>query len=323
MSTEFERAIAAQPDALTNVLALELPGSVDDLAGSRRVWLVGTGTSQHAAELGAGVLAEAGLDTRAMGSAAFARWTPTPDADDAVIVLSHTGETAYARSARARAQEAGALLLSVTALGGGWPEAIATVPRERSQTYSTSHTAALLVLARIAGRLGAASCAPQELYKVPGAVKEALNAPALATGAAARLTVLVGAGPCAVTAREGALKLREAARVLAEGYDAESLLHGHGVPLRAGDRLLLVGEDADPDGLVGALGLAAAAEGLAVTGLPTDPRLGLGLAQIPLTVRLQRHALDVATATGADPDTVITGAWADTSLWTRGGPVPR
>lgn len=319
MPSELERAIAAQPDALTGVLALDLPGAVDDLADARRVWLVGTGTSQHAAELGAGLLAEAGLDARAVGSAAFARWTPAPDADDAVIVLSHTGETAYARRARARAQEAGAQLLSVTAQGGDWPEAIGTVPRERSETYSASYTAALLLLARIAGRLGAASCAPEELNKVPGAVAEALAAPALAADDA-RLTVLVGAGPCAVTAREGALKLREAARVLAEGYDAESLLHGHAVPLRAGDRMVLVGEDADPDGLVGALGLAAAAEGLAVSGLPTDPRLGVTLAQIPLTVRLQRHALDTATATGADPDTVITGAWADNGLWLRGAP---
>jgi len=319
VSTELARAIAAQPEALANVLDLDLPSTVDELAGARRVWLVGTGTSQHAAELGAGLLAEAGLDARAVGSAAFARWTPAPDAVDAVIVLSHTGETAYARSARARAQAAGAVLLSVTAQGGAWPEAIGTVPRERAETYSASYTAALLVLARIAGRLGAASCAPAELRRVPGAVAEALAAPAL-TADDARLTVLVGAGPCAVTAREGALKLREAARVVAEGYDAESLLHGHGVALRAGDRLILVGEDADADGLVGALGLAAAAEGVAVSGVASDPRLGLALAQIPLTVRLQRHALDVATATGADPDTVITGAWADPGLWARGGP---
>src|SRR3712207_7174955 len=34
-----------------------------------------------------------------------------------------------------------------------------------------------------------------------------------------------------VTAREGALKLREAARRLAEGFDAEYLLHGSAVPL--------------------------------------------------------------------------------------------
>lgn len=319
MTTEFARAIAAQPDALTRVLALDLPANVDDLAGARRVWLVGTGTSQHAAELGAGWLAEAGLDARAVGSAAFSRWVPPPAADDAVVVLSHTGETAFARRARERAQGAGALLLSVTAQGGDWPEAIGTVPRERAETYSASYTGALLVLARIAGRLGAASCAPPELARVPGAVAEALEAPALAA-VEARLTVLVGAGPCAVTAREGALKLREGAKVLAEGYDAEALLHGQGVPLRKGDRLVLVGEDADPDGLVGALGLAAADEGIAVAAVGTDPGLGLGLAQIPLIVRLQRHALDVAELMGADPDTVITGAWADTGLWLRGAP---
>ncbi len=45
--------------------------------------------------------------------------------------------------------------------------------------------------------------------------------------------VIAGAGPAAFTAREGALKLREGARVLAEGHDIEYLLHGSAVPLDA------------------------------------------------------------------------------------------
>jgi glucosamine--fructose-6-phosphate aminotransferase (isomerizing) len=54
--------------------------------------------------------------------------------------------------------------------------------------------------------------------------------------------VLAGVGPFAVTAREGALKLREAARLLAEGYDAEYLLHGNAVPLTPDDALIALGD---------------------------------------------------------------------------------
>ena len=56
--------------------------------------------------------------------------------------------------------------------------------------------------------------------------------------------MLAGLGPAAVTAREGALKLREAARLPAEGFDAEYLLHGNAVPLDAEDALIAVGSDA-------------------------------------------------------------------------------
>src|SRR5207245_2260691 len=79
-----------------------------------------------------------------------------------------------------------------------------------------------------------------------------------------RVLVLVGNSAGAISAREGALKLREAARVLAEGYEAEYLLHGQAVPLQRGDALLLVNPTADADGLLTALGEAARAEGLVV-----------------------------------------------------------
>lgn len=44
------------------------------------------------------------------------------------------------------------------------------------------------------------------------------------------------------------------------------------------------------------------------------------LAQIPMTVRLQLLAERFAALRRQNPDTVITGAWADTRLWQLGGP---
>jgi glutamine---fructose-6-phosphate transaminase (isomerizing) len=308
--TELESAIEAQPDELRRLAGLELPPHARRLAAGERVWLVGTGTSLHAAELGAAMLERAGVDARFASSMDFARRAPLR-AGDGVIVISHTGETAYARASRARALDLGAETLSLTAFGVGWPEAIEVTARERSETYTRSYTAALAVLALIAGELGAEGLGPEAIVEAADAAEAALVEPDLPQ--AERLLVLAGTGPAGVTAREGALKLREAARLAAEGYDAEYLLHGSAVPLDERDALVLVGRD--EDGFLGELHDAAAGGGIRVARLDEpEPKDDL-LAQIPLTVRLQLLALRRAEAGGHDPDVVITGSWAAERLW--------
>jgi glutamine---fructose-6-phosphate transaminase (isomerizing) len=321
VTTELERAIRAQPDELRRVAGLDLPPHARRLAAGERLWLVGTGTSLHAAELGAAMMERAGIDSRFASSMDFARRAPLR-AGDAVIVLSHTGETAYARAARERALELGAETLSITATGVGWPEAIEASERERSETYTRSYTAALGVLARIAGELGAEGLGPEAVLATAAATEAALEEPGIANlPEPERLLVLAGAGPAAVTAREGALKLREAAHLPAEGYDAEYLLHGSAVPLDGRDALVLVGRDAD--GLLDGLAQAAEGEGIALGRLGEEGAAAGGdelLAQIPLTVRLQLLALRRTEAGGHDPDTVITGAWTADALWSAGYP---
>lgn len=317
--TELERAIRAQPDELRRLAGLELPSHANRLAAGERLWLVGTGTSLHAAELGAAMMARAGIDARYASSMEFAKRSPLR-AGDGVIVISHTGETAYARAARARALDLGAETLSLTAVGVGWPEAIEVTEKERSETYTRSYTGALAVLALIAGELGAEGLTPEAVVAAADAAEAVLAEPGTAdVPEPPRLLVIAGTGPAAVTAREGALKLREAARLAAEGYDAEYLLHGSAVPLGKHDGLLLVGQD--EDGLLHGLGKAARSEGVAVGRLGAEDALPDELlAQIPLTVRLQLLALKRAEAGGHDPDTVITGAWQAETLWNAGAP---
>src|SRR3954466_14996185 len=89
VTRELERAIASQPDVLRAVLELDLDGAQEQLKRAERVLLVGTGTSHHAAILGAQALARAGVDARAFASAEYAQWPQEPRADDALIVISH------------------------------------------------------------------------------------------------------------------------------------------------------------------------------------------------------------------------------------------
>ena len=318
--TELERAIRAQPDELRRLAGLELPPHANRLAAGERLWLVGTGTSLHAAELGAAMMARAGIDARFASSLDFARRAPLR-AGEGVIVISHTGETAYARAARARALDLGAETLSLTATGVGWPEAIEVTEKERSETYTRSYTGALAVLALIAGELGAEGLGPEVVVETAAAAEAALAEPGLDEAPEPeRLLVIAGAGAEAVTAREGALKLREAARVVAEGYDAEYLLHGSAVPLGERDGLVLLESGAGEGPLLPELARAANAEGVRTVVHREETLADPLMVQIPLTVRLQLLALRRAEAGGHDPDTVITGAWAAESLWSAGSP---
>jgi glucosamine--fructose-6-phosphate aminotransferase (isomerizing) len=124
-----------------------------------------------------------------------------------------------------------------------------------------------------------------------------------------------------VTAREGALKVREAARFPAEGYDTEYLLHGSAVPLSSKDRVVSIGPP-DPAGMLGAVERAAAGAGVPVSSVRDPGELHPVLQQIPLTVRLQLLALRFSKERRQDPDHAITGSWADAELWSLGGDAP-
>jgi glutamine---fructose-6-phosphate transaminase (isomerizing) len=318
--TALAETIAAQPELLESVLSIPVDDAAERIGRSNRLWLVGTGTSQHAAELGALMFGPGKRDARWRSSAAFCGDPPALTADDAVVVISHTTETAFARRARAYALESGAGVVTITAQGKGWPEAIEAAPLERAETYTASYLAALVVLARLSVAIGEPGFDERELSEVPGRVRAAAQEPVVLDAAPERLIVLAGVGPAAVTAREGALKLREGARLTAEGYEAEYLLHGTAVPLGSSDALLAIQPSDDPFGMLDLLSAAAASEGLAVRTVSEPAGPHPLLAQIPLTVRLQRLASDLADARGFDPDKVIVGSWAGDPLWQAGAP---
>ena len=317
--SQLRGAIEGQPAALEALSNLDVEVPAAQLSTAERCFLVGTGTSQHAAELGALFLRRSGREAYAFGGSAFLASPPRLSARDAAIVISHTGETAYARSARRLIGRSKATLIAITGEGSGWDEAIEVAARESSETYTASYLAALYAIGLLASALDGAPFGRGALTEVPGRVSDALGASALEIKGSERLIVLTGAGCSAVTAREGALKLREAARLVTQGFDAEFLLHGSAVPLGEDDRLVLVDPGGDPSGLTRALGDAAAAEGVAVSRVEPLIRSDPYLDQFELTVRVQLAAARLAEARGYDPDAVIRGAWEDEVLWGAGG----
>ena len=209
-------AIWAQPAELRRLLADPEPARAAGKLRGRRVRLVGIGTSWHAAQQGAWLLAEAGVDARAEHAADLAPYGRGFADGEAVIVLSHTGSTGYSAEMLRRARETGGPAVGISAIGASGD--VETVEPERSYAYTASHTAALLRLAQIATALGAEL---GDLDAVPDRVEDVLGRPAPIAAEPQRLLELTGASPNGWTAQEGALKVREASYVAAEGLSAE------------------------------------------------------------------------------------------------------
>jgi glucosamine--fructose-6-phosphate aminotransferase (isomerizing) len=325
-STELWRQIQSQPDELERVLIsgsvkAQVHAAAEALHRVRRIWVVGTGTSQHAAHLGAAMLQDAGRSAHAVSSMQFVKNAPIVGPQDGIVVITHTGETSYALAARALAFNAGLQTVTITHEGTALNDVIETCRKETSETYTVSYTTTLLALAMLASAMGADSLSGDTLALVPGSTRNALEASGTEQiPMPARSLQLIGAGHSAVTAREGAVKVREAARLLAEGYDAEFFLHGTAVPLTGEDHLIAL-VHGDDDGLVAAVARAASASGIGVSTLDEPAPLPPVLAQIPYAARLQVLAARFATERAQDPDHVVVGAWDDKTLWRIGSPV--
>jgi glucosamine--fructose-6-phosphate aminotransferase (isomerizing) len=323
--SQLQQQIQRQPEEFQRLLTSgatrqQVHTAAEGLHRVHRIWVVGTGSSQHAASLGAAMLQDAGRSAHAVSSMQFVRNAPIVGPNDGVVIVTHSGSSAYALAARSLAFGAGIQTFTICRRGLPFNDVVETVDEETSQTHSIGYTSALLVLAMIAAEMGADSLTADALAAVPEAAAIAIAGSGTeAVPASARALVLIGAGPSAITAAEGALKAREAARMVTAGFDAEYFLHGSGPALTAQDHLVAL-VTPDDDGLVEAVARTAEGEGVGVTRVREPAPLPASLAQIPLAIRLQVLASRLAGERGTDPDVVLTGGWADPALWAVGSP---
>jgi glucosamine--fructose-6-phosphate aminotransferase (isomerizing) len=243
-----------QPADLRRLLATDGWQAATEAAGriahARRTYVVGIGTSYHAALVGAWLLRAAGSDARAISSFDFASYPESAQvaADDAVVVMAHSGVKTYSTASLNRGVEVDAARISIGSLTAEHPgsqQILRTVERERSAAFTASHMAAMTVLAQVATALGESRGASgtagfrDALATLPDAVEAALEREddvlPIARLAAESRVYAIGGGPNDATAREAVIKVREAAQGWIDALPVEQFLHGPLVAVNAGD----------------------------------------------------------------------------------------
>jgi glucosamine--fructose-6-phosphate aminotransferase (isomerizing) len=264
------------------------------------------------------LLRSAGLDAWAVQAFEFANYPPSFKADDGLVLLSHRGTKRFSQAALEKFNKDRWLAITGEDAPLQGPGVVYTVPQERSPVHTASHTGAMIRLAQLAVALGSPPW-KAEVARVPDAVRSALRLRAPITQALARLQLgrvvhFVGGGPGYATALEGALKLREASYVSAEGHELESIFHGPLISVQAEDSGVMVaqpGAALERTGQLAAalheIGAATFAVGpsagsMTATVQVETPAIDERLAPIVNVVPLQWLALEASRRLGVDAD---------------------
>jgi len=255
---EMIREIYEQPDALRRTVALYLVGDrlkpevAERLAGwpnpAGEVLIAASGSSRHSGLYGEILLEDlCGLAVDVEYASEYSLRGVLDLRHPSVLVLSQSGETSDTLAALKEAKRQGHHTLAITNVPESTmaEDADVSMPlaagRERAIPATKSFTCQLAALYLLAlyegvrlGRMNAAELASRagELLALPGQMERDLDKwseqmKALAEKYKTAATFLfLGRGIHYAIAREGALKLKEASYVHAEGYPVGELKHG-------------------------------------------------------------------------------------------------
>ena len=218
------------------------------LLTARKIWLIGCGTAYHAGLFGKHAFEKyARIPAEAAIASEFRYADPLLTADDAVIVISQSGETADTLAALRLAKEQGAYTVAVVNVG------FSTIARESDATLQTFagpeiavastkaytvQTALLLLLSLALGVKNGKITHNDAKEKtalltegLPRAIKDTLalsdgiRDTALAISTADDL-FFIGRNQDYISSLEGSLKLKEISYIHSEAYAAGELKHG-------------------------------------------------------------------------------------------------
>ncbi|HSC51060.1 MAG TPA: SIS domain-containing protein [Gaiellaceae bacterium] len=266
---KMRRAIHAQPEWLRQV-------PTDRRLPAGRILYTGCGTSFHAAQT-------AGRALQAL------ELVLAPQEADALVVISHEGETTLALEA-AQAFDGPVWLVTGkpdSPLGRLADDVVVATPEvEQSWCHTVSYTCAVAALAALRG---------EDVGALPGLVERALEHREPVSSHERFL--VAGAGRDWPTAQEAVLKLREGAWIAAEAHETEQLLHGHLAAVDESVRAFVL-EGEGRAATRAAEAVAALRElGCETTLVPTEH-------PVADVVRFQLLTLDLAEARGIDPDPI-------------------
>ena len=237
------------------------------------------------------------------------------------VALSQSGATPEIVETAAHMRRAGAVVVGITnEPGSPLTEScdltlLTDAGRERAVPATKTVTAQLLAIAAIAAAFDSELVASDALRSLPEAAAAVVADSSGAAEVARRWAdasrlVVTGRGLAYAAALETALKIKESARVHAEGLSSADLLHG---PIAAVDSglpvLLVAGGDRfaeDDDALAQRLSAAGIPYAVCGVGPAADLPLPAGTSEVtaPIlaTIRGQQLALAASLLRGLDPD---------------------
>jgi glucosamine--fructose-6-phosphate aminotransferase (isomerizing) len=218
------------------------------------VYITGSGTSYHAglaAQYAISTLTR--FNTSLIPASELPSWIPSNPKKSLLIAVSQSGESSDVLAAAKAAQEKNIDILAVTntlnspLMRMSQYTLLTRAGKELAVTATKSHTAQLIALFSLASTLAEyeqfrsadAARLVQWLFKSPEVISETISsvkdqARQLAHEYSHRnFFFLLGSGPNYATALEGALKLKEACNIFAEGFASREFLHG---PIQLADK---------------------------------------------------------------------------------------
>lgn len=329
----LEREIAEQPAVVRRLLDEGWPEARTigrSLARGEHLTIAARGSSDNAATYGkylfeglAGVvtaLAAPSLVTRYRTAPGFGR--------GGVIGISQSGAAPDVAAVLREGRAAGAATVAVTnrrrSLVSRSAEAtfLMRAGTERSVAATKTYTATCVALALLAASV--AEARGRSALSFAGLAEAVDEAVASASGAArlarrigrARSLVVLGRGFAYAAALEGALKIKELARVWAEPYSSADFAHGPIALLGRGTPVLLFASRGAVEGEARARVRTLASRGAKVYAITNDERIAASvsdgvllraplsevLAPIAFVIVAQHLAADLARRRGRDPD---------------------
>jgi glucosamine--fructose-6-phosphate aminotransferase (isomerizing) len=242
-------------DTFRGRLSSDVPGIVlgglldvfPRLTEAKRIIIIGCGTSWHAALIGEYLIEEfARVPVEVEYASEFRYRNPVLSANDVVIAISQSGETADTLAALKMAKEKGALILGICNVvgssiaretdGGVYTHAGIEIGVASTKAFTAQVTVLTMLAFKLASGKGNITKEEyahliSELAQVPEKVRTILvSHPAIKT-VAEKFTdspnaLYLGRGILFPVALEGALKLKEISYIHAEGYAAGEMKHG-------------------------------------------------------------------------------------------------
>ncbi|ADC47143.1 glucosamine-fructose-6-phosphate aminotransferase GlmS1 [Methanobrevibacter ruminantium M1] len=233
------KEILEQPDAVEFTLGERenIQRIVDDLGDIKNICFVACGTSYHASLTGKYLLQHlAKIKTDVVLASEFKYTADTLDKDTLVVFISQSGETLDSMNALRIAKETSPTLAIVNNIGSSMTEEakytiITQAGPEKGVAATKTYIAQLTAIYLFAGLLANDEKLINELYNVPGYIREVLKKSSEIEVLSKRYSFAddlfyLGRGFSYPIALEGALKLKEISLIHAEGYASGELKHG-------------------------------------------------------------------------------------------------